>query len=228
MSWTATAGIATGALVALGLLWGLWLHEARSTTGSHWTPMIDDREENVPELAVATAEEAFEESYTWEVTFDLPAPGSQRVIPHLPWRQTVSPWREPGATVFVSMTLNGEQIHAEEHRNTAGSGIWATSTPAAQALADVELGPTGNTLVIDATVTRGTHDGSAVVALGPATYETVPMDEDGDGIADTNQPIPGVHTGLLAGPLALLGGIGAARTTHCLIGWTQDRRRGWR
>lgn len=225
MSWTTVASLAVGATVALGLLWGLWLHEGDAVTTSGWTPITEEGRQIAPELAIAPANGTFEETYTWEVTLDLPSPGTQRVVPHLPWRQEVSPWGSPGATLFVSMTLNGERLHAAEHRNTAGSGLWATTTPDPEALAGADLVSAGNTLVIEATVTREARNGSAVVALGPAAYEIVSMDTDGDGLPDTDQPLSWMHTGLLTGPLALLGGIGASRTTRYLVDRARDR---WR
>ncbi len=224
MSWTTVAGIMVGASVALALLWGLWLHADQETTSTAWTPITEAGRQVAPEIAVAPANASFEETYTWEVTLDLPSPGTQHVVPYLPWRQEAAPWGSPGATLFVSMTLNGQRIHAEEHRNTAGSALWATSTPDAEALEGAKLVSTGNTLEIEATVTRGMLDGSAVVALGPAGYQIVSMDTDGDGLADTEQPVSWMHTGLLAGPLAVLGGIGVSRTTQGLIGWAQGRR----
>lgn len=208
--WSILVAIALGGLVAVGVLWGLWLGER--APGPESTGLITVHEQGwltPAEVSIAPPGQAFQEDHTWQTRFDLEDPASQRVIPYLPWRQRVQPSGNPGGTVSVEMTVNGEQVVASKVENGAGTGLGDTATPEEGAIHEGLLNAGENTLVIEARVVRPALDGTVATAFGPPSYEIV-SEATGGGAG----PVPGLHPGLVATPTALLAGIGVSRVTR--------------
>ncbi len=208
--WSILVAIVLGGLVAVGVLWGLWLGER--APGPQSTGLITVHEQGwltSAELSIAPSGQAFEANHTWQTRFALEDPARQRVIPYLPWRQQVHPPGNPGGSVFVEMTLNGEQVVASKLENGAGTGLGDTATPGEGAIPEELLDAGENTLVIEARVVRPALNGTVVTALGPPSYEIVSEATD-----SATGPVPGLHPGLVATPTALLAGIGVSRVAR--------------
>jgi hypothetical protein len=198
-------------VLVLGALWFLPMVNGRqvSTTsvGPPYAFGIDERN-------------PFDKTVTWKTTVEIAAEPTY-ILPRLPVRLATSSGASPGGTtLFFDQTvfINGQPAYR--------FGLaWEMGTHGGGSRAESEGNPDGIEEVDQSLLHRGTNDvevrarvyraegttgtGQYSITLGPVNMEVIRADIDHDGVRDDKQPFPGIHTGSVAVPLALVaGGLG--------------------
>jgi hypothetical protein len=165
----------------------------------------------------------FDKTVTWKTTVELTATPTY-VLPRLPFRFSAESGSNPGGTTLNLdqwVFFNGQEAYRMGggwEMGTHGGGERAVSEGYPLDIDDVHkesfslLHKGTNDIEVRARVSRdgGTAGtGQYSITLGPVNMEVIRADVDHDGVRDDKQPFPGVHTGSVAVPLALVaGGLG--------------------
>jgi hypothetical protein len=163
-------------------------------------------------------DEVADRQLSWTSTLELAhEPDRYRLEVVLPY--TVDPVEDgaDGARVWTNLTVNGAT--ASQHLLHAGGATVTLTYPGPRL--DTEPFQAGaNELSMEASIQRwASHEGTANLTMGPLVVEAHPVDADGDGIVDTEQPLAGLHTGALA---AFAGLVLAAPTGYAVARWETE------
>lgn len=199
-------------LVVVGLFWGLPLLHA----GSHESASFGGSKS---QFFVCSGNRDLQ--FTWEAEITLKSDQSHsRILPRLPFDMHTTSGPNPGTcTLFVdeAVYVNGERIWAASIQHfvdppSANGGATVQDEGSPHSVAELTAHPehVGKNLVRYEVKfrLRPADPGTANFDWkgGPMTVYTIQADGDHDGVPDDVQPLPAVHTGLVAVPLGILAG----------------------